>query len=152
MAGCTQQQNLSSSDAAQQSEPPPASESYSEPDLSGDNSESSVEDDLGNPSNEISEDEFFDVANKIITAYENGTIETNEQFPSLPQDFLFPKNRSKEDITISYSEGMGDYRITLTSADGKWDMVLVANNFVYVDAETVTGGDLHVTDVVFVER
>lgn len=147
ITGCSRQ-NISSHLSALQPNPAAPSTSYSE--LNPDDFlpkteiitiEISQDDELFN--------ELFNVAEKVILAYQNGTIKTNERFPPLPDDFLFPNNWTREDITILYSKEMGDYSITLPSVDGKWKMILVANNFVYVSAESVTGGELHVADVFF---
>ena len=167
ITGCSNQ-SLPTDLSPQQSEPIPPSASCADTDLSSQQSEpipsaSDSETELNPddflPSTEIGAieighddelfDELFNLAEKMISEYQNGTIKSNERFPPLPDDYLFPPNWSGEDITILYSKVMGDYTITLPSVDGKWDMILVANNFVYVSAESVTGGELHVADVYF---
>ncbi|WP_334137519.1 hypothetical protein [Muricomes intestini] len=109
--------------------------------------------DISNSSaQEVNENEFFEIVNKVIIDYENGIMVQSEAYPPLPEGFLIPKNRSAKDIDIVFNETIGDYRITIASADGKWDMVLFANKFIFVSAESTTGGELQVTDVVFVEK
>lgn len=95
---------------------------------------------------------IFIVVNEVITTYENGTIATNDMYAPLPEGFLFPTNRSLKDIDIRFNEVMGDYLITMASADKKYNMIIFVNSFKFTDdAGKITGGTPKVSGVTFLE-
>lgn len=88
---------------------------------------------------------------EMIEQYKNGAVTPTENIPVLPEGFVFPEEPVLEKMNVFFNDIMGDYQVTVPSAQGEQTATFICRKFAVLDDNNNDTGDTecHVAYVLF---
>lgn len=87
----------------------------------------------------------------MIAQYKNKTVTVTENIPALPEGFVFPEKPDWEKLKILFNDVLGDFRVTVPSAQGEQTATFICYKFAVMDDNDDDTGKIecHVANVIF---